>query len=110
MIESVASDDAPYVEVVFALPDEQAIVPVPWATGMTARVAVERSNLAARFPQVVGEDVVFGIYGERVSRDHVLRPGDRVEICRPLVADPRRMRFDMMSGGRVMGGKEPRND
>lgn len=93
-----------FVEVVYALPERQAIVSVPLEPGLTAGEAIERSGLRGRFPQIAEQDLVIGIYGKRVDADHVLAAGDRVEICRPLRADPRQMRRDLVADGRVMGG------
>lgn len=110
MTEQPARDEGSTVEVVFALPEEQVIVVLLWESDMTARAAADRSGLAERFPQIRDDNVALGVHGEKVADDFVLRPGDRLEICRPLKADPRSMRFEMMSGGRVMGGKTVSSD
>lgn len=100
----MVSDDRETVEVVYALPDQQVIVSVGFVTGLTAAGAVERSGLRDRFPQIGLHDLVLGIWGSGADLDTVLRPGDRVEISRPLLADPRDMRRDLLTEGRVMGG------
>jgi hypothetical protein len=91
------------VEVVYATPDEQHIVELPWESGMTAAGAVERSGLPARYSQIDQDALVLGIFGRRVANDDLLSPGDRVEICRPLTADPRQMRRSKLAHGDVMG-------
>jgi len=93
------------VTVVYALPDEQAIVTLPFRHGMTATEAVAASGLAARYPDIGGRPLVLGIFGLRVDPGQTLEPGDRVEICRPLLGDPREMRRDLLAGGKVMGGR-----
>jgi len=95
---------AQVVEVVYALPDEQPIVVVPFEPGMTALEAVDASRLAERYPSIQAEPLVLGIWGVEAAPDQLLMPGDRVEISRPLVADPREMRREFMDAGRVMGG------
>jgi len=95
--------DSATVEVVYALPDAQSIVQIAYRPGMTALDAVERSGVIDRF-ELDLHSVVLGVFGVRVARDHVLAPGDRVEVCRPLQADPRDMRRDLAARGRVMGG------
>jgi putative ubiquitin-RnfH superfamily antitoxin RatB of RatAB toxin-antitoxin module len=82
------------VEVVYALADVQRIVPVPFSPGLTAGEAVRRSGLASEFPAIGRERLVLGIFGARVPAERALRPGDRVEICRPLQRDPRDRRRD----------------
>jgi len=96
--------DGATVEVIYALPDEQYVVAVAWTEGLTAGDAVVRSGLAGRFP-AIGDPaaVVCGLNGAVVPQDQPLAPDDRVEICRPLIADPREMRFDLVAEGRVMG-------
>lgn len=90
------------VEVVYALPDAQSIVHVAYRRGMTALDAVEQSGLVERFGLDL-RGVVVGVFGVRVAADYALAPGDRVEVCRPLQADPRDMRRDLAARGRVMG-------
>lgn len=92
-----------FVDVIYALPDAQVIVCVEHRSGLTALDAVERSGLAARYPEIEPRRAVLGVFGVQVAPDHVLEPGDRVEICRPLQADPRQMRRTLARRGHVMG-------
>ena len=71
------------VEVVYALAGVQQIVAVELPAGGTAGQAVDRSGLAG-----VGAGCMLGIAGRRVTRDQVLRDGDRVELLRPLLRTP----------------------
>jgi putative ubiquitin-RnfH superfamily antitoxin RatB of RatAB toxin-antitoxin module len=71
---------------------------------MTAAAAVARSGLTARYPEIGESELILGIWGVEVTPDWQLQPGDRVEISRALVADPRDLRRELVSGGRVMGG------
>lgn len=96
------------VEVVCALPEEQSIVEIPFEQGMTAAAAVERSGLVERYATGLGSDFVLGVWAVEVDPEFLLEPGDRVEISRPLRADPRDMRREMLSDGRVMGGADVR--
>lgn len=92
------------VQVVCALPDEQPIVEVPFEAGLTAQAAVDRSGLVERYATELGSDIALGVWAVEVDPGFLLEPGDRVEISRPLRADPRVMRREMLSDGRVMGG------
>jgi putative ubiquitin-RnfH superfamily antitoxin RatB of RatAB toxin-antitoxin module len=98
------------VQVVYATPDRQSVETVPWQAGMTALDAVEASRLLDGVARDEREQLVLGILGARVESDRVLGPGDRVEICRPLLVDPRDLRRELAASGQVMGGSvaEPR--
>lgn len=64
--------------------------------GCTAGMAVQRSGLLQDMPQTVVDTLVLGVWGRKVSGNHMLRQGDRVELYRPLLVDPkvaRRERF-----------------
>ncbi len=91
------------VEVAYGRPETQKIVELAWSPGLTAREAVDRSGLLAEFAAIDSTMLVLGINQTRVAQAHILRAGDRVEICRPLVLDPRDMRRAALSSGGVMG-------
>ena len=88
---------------VYALPDEQHCVAVPFRPGLSAREAFRLSGLGTRFPEIGGHALVVGIFGRRVDPDEPVAAGDRVEICRPLQADPRAMRKARVAAGSTMG-------
>jgi len=98
----------PAVQVLCAMADEQPIVEVEFVPGMTAAEAVDRSGLLARFAASLGPGFVLGVWGVQVDSTFALKPGDRVEISRPLQVDPREMRRDLLRSGRVMGGADLR--
>lgn len=81
-----------HVEVCYARPDVQAVVALTVAAGITALDAVRQSGLAHRFPELSDASQPLGIYGKRVDATRVLEEGDRVEILRPLTADPKEAR------------------
>jgi putative ubiquitin-RnfH superfamily antitoxin RatB of RatAB toxin-antitoxin module len=96
------------VEVVYALPDMQQVVAVPLpATGLTVLEAVERSGLREQYPEIGRPELVLAVFG--VVRDHsyALRPGDRVEILRPLRHDPRALRRERAAAA-LRKGTRPR--
>jgi putative ubiquitin-RnfH superfamily antitoxin RatB of RatAB toxin-antitoxin module len=80
------------VEVVYALRQEQALVALEMEDGTSAREAIERSGLLQRYPEIRLAKIALGIFGHPVSPDRLLRDGDRVEIYRPLLADPKQAR------------------
>jgi hypothetical protein len=94
---------APVVTVAYGRPDLQVVVEIALTPGLTAADAVDRSGLLERFAEIDGRSLVLGIYGKRVPGSQPLRAGERVEICRPLVQDPRDMRREALAAGRVVG-------
>ncbi|MEZ5555227.1 RnfH family protein [Haliea sp.] len=91
-MSETSETDMIQVEVAYALPDRQAIIPVNVAAGTTALEAARRSGVALRFEGLNLEDSRLGIFGKLVAPDQVLQAGDRVEIYRPLKADPKEVR------------------
>ena len=91
------------IEVVYALPAEQWIVSVPYVEGITAGEAARRSGLMESHGEICARPLVLGLFGTEIGQDHVLADGDRVEICRPLSADPREMRRRAVAAGRSIG-------
>ncbi len=79
------------VEVVYALRQEQALVAFEVEEGASVREAVDRSGLLQRYPEITLA-AGLGIFGKPVELDRRLRDGDRVEIYRPLLADPKQAR------------------
>ncbi len=79
------------VEVAFATPERQLIIKVLVPPGTTVAQAIEASAIRDQFPQIECEPVV-GIFSRIVMLDDPLSTGDRVEIYRPLIADPKETR------------------
>lgn len=75
------------IEVAYALEDEQFLFEENVEDGTTVEQALKSSKLLKKFPQLNIEHV--GIFSQIVKPDHVLREGDRIEVYRPLKADPR---------------------
>ncbi len=86
------SPDEIAVEVAYALPHRQALVALSVPRGSTAMAAAVHSGLAAQFDDLDLEHATLGIHGHIVAHGHILREGDRVEIYRPLIADPKIVR------------------
>lgn len=82
------------VEVVYALADKQKLLRLSVPEGTTVREAALRSGLDAHFPGLDLAAAPLGIFGKAVPRpeERVLEDGERVEIYRPLIADPKEVR------------------
>ena len=90
------------VEVAYAKADEQAVLTITIEQGLTVKQAVERSHITERFPEIDIESSKFGIFGKAAKADAVLNPGDRVEIYRPLIADPKTARKKRAAEGKKL--------
>jgi putative ubiquitin-RnfH superfamily antitoxin RatB of RatAB toxin-antitoxin module len=91
-----------HVEVVYARPERQEVISITVPAGSTARQAIEVSGLLARYPEIDLNDNKLGIYAKLAGTDTVLRDRDRVEIYRPLIADPKEVRKQRAADGKVM--------
>lgn len=88
-----------YVEVAYAKPSEQVIVPLTVPLGTTAKDAITESKIQERFPEIDLTKQKIGIFSKPCSLDTPLREKDRVEIYRPLIADPKAMRRQRAAKG-----------
>lgn len=80
------------MEVAYALPHKQAILALDVAAGTTALKAAQQSGITGKFEGIDLDNAKFGLFGKAVAPGQVLQDGDRVEIYRPLVADPKEVR------------------
>ena len=82
------------VEVAYALPTEQKILSVQLEEGASAYDAVIRSGIVQLFPEIDPETIPMGIFAKAISapKTTALKDGDRVELYRPLIADPKEAR------------------
>jgi len=90
------------IEVAFALPQKQLIIPIKVKPGTTAREAIQMSGITKKFPEIDLSVNQIGIFGKLTQLDHVQRERDRVEIYRPLIADPKEIRRQRAAEGKVM--------
>jgi len=81
-----------HVEVAYATPKEQMIIPLEVPTTITVQQAIEKSKILLYFDEINLNQNKVGIFSKICSLDTPLREGDRVEIYRPLLADPKEVR------------------
>jgi putative ubiquitin-RnfH superfamily antitoxin RatB of RatAB toxin-antitoxin module len=91
------------VEVVYALLHQQDVVAISLPEGATVREAVDASGLLLKYPEIdlAGHNKL-GIYAKPAKPDAVLHDHDRVEIYRPLIADPKVVRKKRAEEGKAM--------
>ena len=92
------------VEVAYALPGKQIIRAVNIDSGTTIGAAIVQSGIMMDFPDLDFEleNAKVGIFGKVAAMTTVLADGDRVEIYRPLIADPKEVRRKRAAEGKVM--------
>jgi putative ubiquitin-RnfH superfamily antitoxin RatB of RatAB toxin-antitoxin module len=80
------------VEVAYAKPGEQVILSLAVAEGETVEAVIRKSGILERFPEIDLEQNRVGIFSKPCKLDQSVRTGDRIEIYRPLIADPKEAR------------------
>jgi putative ubiquitin-RnfH superfamily antitoxin RatB of RatAB toxin-antitoxin module len=77
------------VEVAYALPEKQLILPLQVKPGTTLLEAIRLSGILEHFPEIDLENSKFGVFSKLSPPETVLKEKDRVEIYRQLIADPK---------------------
>ena len=103
--------DTLHVEVAYATPKTQVVIEIHARPGTTIAQAIRQSGILERFPEISLMRNRVGIFGETMSLDSQVCAGDRVEIYRPLIADPKEARRLRASASRRrMKGRKKRRD
>lgn len=99
-------------EVAYATPDRQLIIPVEIAEGATLEQAIVQSRLQEQFPEIQLQTAKVGVFGKLSKLSAIARAGDRIEIYRPLLADPKEVRKKRAAEGKRMrrGGGDLESD
>ena len=90
------------IEIIYALPAKQTLLKQQVAAGTTVLEAVRASGILEKHPEIDIATTKLGIFGKLVKPDTVLREKDRIEIYRPLIADPKEVRRKRAEEGKVM--------
>jgi len=81
-----------HAEVIFALPGEQSVIEVELPEKSTVEDAIRESKILEKYPEIDLEVYKTGIFGKVAKREDALYAGDRVEIYRALIGDPKEIR------------------
>lgn len=95
--------DGGSVEVAYARADRQVVLTVEGGVGTTVEEAIRRSRILEQFPEIDLAVNRVGVFGKLVRLDRRLNAGDRVEIYRPLIGDPKEIRRQLAAEGKTMG-------
>jgi len=90
------------VEVLYALPHEQKLLDVKIPAGTTVAGAIEASGVLQKHPEIDLAVNKVGIFSKLSKLDVLVRDKDRIEIYRPLIADPKEVRRKRAEEGKVM--------
>ena len=87
------------IEVAFAAPHKQSILSIEVPVGMSVFDGAVQSGIEKIYPEIDYTTADMGIFGKTIKKpkDQVLREGDRVEIYRPLLIDPKQARLNRAS-------------
>lgn len=90
------------VEVVYALADKQIVLALDVVADATVAEVITQSGILEQFSEIdLGKNKV-GVFGKLGKLTDTLHAGDRVEIYRPLIADPKKVRKQRAAQGKVM--------
>ncbi len=90
------------IEIAYALPQRQELVQLKLPAGSTVQQAIEASGLRRIYPEIDLAKNKVGIFGKLTKLEALLRDRDRVEIYRPLIADPKEVRKKRADEGKAM--------
>lgn len=91
------------VEIAYAKPSEQVLLSIQVPQKTTIKQALEKSDILERFPEIdLEKENKIGIFGKEVSLTQSLRDRDRIEIYRPLIADPNQVRKQRAADGKKL--------
>ncbi|PSJ46150.1 RnfH family protein [Zobellella endophytica] len=80
------------VEVVYALPQQQTVLSLRVTPEQTVRQIIEQSGVLQQYPEIDLDSNMVGVFGRQVKLEQSVHDGDRIEIYRPLLADPKEIR------------------
>ncbi len=87
------------IEVAYAAADKQVILEREVDADIAPRDAVRDSGIVEHFPEIDVERCDLGVFGKTIDDSYRLEPGDRIEIYRPLIADPKEIRRQRAARG-----------
>jgi len=90
------------VEVVYALPEEQTLLAFEVDAGISAQEVINQSGILEQYPEIDLDQQKIGLFSKIIKLDHPVREKDRIEIYRPLIADPKEVRKKRAAEGKAL--------
>jgi putative ubiquitin-RnfH superfamily antitoxin RatB of RatAB toxin-antitoxin module len=94
--------DIIHIEVSYALPDKQVILTLDVDKQLSIEDIIKKSGILEQFPEIDLSQNKVGVFGKLKKLTNALREGDRIEIYRPLIADPKKIRKERAASGKLM--------
>ena len=94
------------IEIAYATPDKQVILAMEVQDNLSPRDAIKRSSIKDEFPEIDLDTVKMGVFGKQIIESYILQERDRIELYRPLLADPKEVRRRLAAEGKTMGKKK----
>ena len=100
------------VEVIYALPEEQNLLTVDVDDGIEVQQVILESGVLEQYPELDLSAMKVGLFGKMTTLKQKVRDKDRIEIYRPLIADPKEVRKKRAAEGKVLkkGGGEAKTE
>jgi putative ubiquitin-RnfH superfamily antitoxin RatB of RatAB toxin-antitoxin module len=90
------------VEIVYALPDKQTLLTFKVPAETTVKAGIQQSGILDKHEELNLNELTVGIFGKKTQMDQLLREKDRIEIYRPLIADPKEVRKRKAAEGKKL--------
>jgi putative ubiquitin-RnfH superfamily antitoxin RatB of RatAB toxin-antitoxin module len=90
------------IEIIYALEDQQKLLTQNLQDEQTVQAAIQQSGILERYPELDIATMIVGIFGKKTKMTQVLRAHDRIEIYRPLIADPKEVRKRKAAEGKKL--------
>lgn len=90
------------IEIVYALPDKQTLLAFKVPTETTVKEGIQQSGILDKYDELNLDELTVGIFGKKTKMDQTLREKDRIEIYRPLIADPKEVRKRKAAEGKKL--------
>jgi len=100
------------VEVIYALPDEQNLLTVDVDDGIEVQQVILESGVLEQHPELDLNAMKVGLFGKMTTLKQKIRDKDRIEIYRPLIADPKEVRKKRAAEGKALkkGGGDAKSE
>lgn len=96
-----------HVEVVYALPQEQRVFNLVVSSEMTVEEIIQQSGILTLYPEIDLSRNKVGVFSRNVKLDATVENRDRIEIYRPLLADPKDIRRKRAEQAKAEGSVDP---
>jgi len=90
------------IEVAYALPEEQDLLTIGVSEGASVKDVILQSEILTLHPELDIDVMKVGIFGKMAKMDQIVRDRDRIEIYRPLIADPKEVRRRKAAEGKQL--------